>query len=38
MATTSTANKDYKGEVNMFVAVITLRCKRVDLKKSYDVF
>ena len=37
-AAMSTANKDFKGEIETFVAVLVLRYKKVDLKKSFRFF
>ena len=36
--TTSTANKEYKGETKAFVAVIASRYETLELKKSFGVF
>ena len=35
---TSTDNKDYKGEVKIFGAVLVLRYKKVEIRNSFDVF
>ena len=37
-ATTSTANTYFRGEIETFGAVLTLRYERVDLNKSFKVF
>ena len=38
MATTSITNKGYKVDIKKFGSVITLRYKKVELKKYFDVF